>query len=61
VVSVEAGEEYYVNNQPDFITKAFLNRGFVTFPWDGMHFQGVLAQSSLAVFFPQVLKKINAT
>jgi hypothetical protein len=58
-VSVEAGEEYYVNNQPDFITKAFLSRGFVTFPWDGMHFQAVLAHSIFAIYHADVIKKIN--
>lgn len=30
---------FWVNNQPSFITDAFIERGFVTFPWDGMHFQ----------------------
>ena len=29
----------WMNEQPDFIRDAFLDRNFVTFPWDGMHFQ----------------------
>jgi len=49
----------WINNQPGFITEAFLTRGFVTFPWDMMHFQAVLSSSKSAVCNWNVIKKIN--
>ena len=49
----------WVNNQPEFITEAFLKRGFVTFPWDMMHFQAVLSSSKSAVYYQDVITKIN--
>jgi hypothetical protein len=38
------------NNQPQFIIDAFINRGFVSFPWDGMHFQAVKSSHPKALF-----------
>ena len=49
----------WVNNQPEFITEAFLKRGFVTFVHDMMHFQAVLSSSKWAVYYQDVITKIN--
>lgn len=31
----------YENKQPDFIMEAFMKRGFISLPWDTMHFQAL--------------------
>ena len=49
----------WVNNQPEFITEAFLKRGFVSFTHDMMHFQAVLSSSKGAVYYQDVITKIN--
>lgn len=49
----------WINNQPQFITDAFLKRGFVTFPWDGMHFQACLSESKYAIYDKDVIQEIN--
>lgn len=47
------------NNQPPFIQEAFTKRGFISFPWDGMHFQAVQPLSSKAICDWNVIKEIN--
>lgn len=48
----------WVNNQPAFIRNAFIERGFVTFPWDGMHFQA--ADSERGIKNEKVIEEINS-
>jgi len=52
-------EGNWINRQPEFITNAFLKRGFVTFVHDGMHFQAVMSLSKSAVYYGDVIGKIN--
>jgi len=53
------GNGQWFNSQPEFITEAFLTRGFTTFPWDGMHFQACQGSHESAVCYWDVIKKIN--
>jgi hypothetical protein len=45
------------NNQPEFIKDAYLKRGFVTFEWDGQHFQA--CQSPNGIYYEGVIEQIN--
>lgn len=49
----------WMNHQPDFIRDAFINRGFVSFPWDAMHFQAVLSFSANRICNENVIHEIN--
>ena len=46
----------WINDQPAFITGAFLSRGFFTYQYDGMHFQGVRSTAVEAVHFPSAFQ-----
>lgn len=48
-----------VNNQPAFITRAFINRGFSSYTHDGMHFQAVISTSGAAIQDKRAQDTIN--